>query len=81
MGWLGTLFVGAIVGLSGSAMQGHRRARQWGLAALLAAVCALVVKMLGNITGLFEDGASIEWLASVFAAILSVTVLGMVRRR
>jgi len=76
MGWLGTLFVGAVVGWVGWSIEhGLRRFAQGWLAALIAAVAALVVKMLGNITGLFLDGSAVEWLASVFAAIFALWLL------
>jgi len=73
MGWLGTLFVGAVVGWAGWGIEhGWRRLAQGWLAALIAAVAALIIKMLGNITGLFLDGSALEWLGSVLAAIISL---------
>ncbi len=73
MGWLGTLFVGAVVGLADWLMQGRRAPRGW-LRVPIAAVCALMAKMLGNITGLFDDGSTFEWLASVGVAIVVVLI-------
>lgn len=76
MGWFGTLFVGAVIGLVGEWMQGGWRPRRMGWGALIAAICALMVKMIGNIVGIFDDGSSLEWLASVLTAIVAVSVYG-----
>lgn len=73
MGWLGTVFVGAMIGLADWLMRGRGETRGW-LRVPIAAVCALMAKMLGNITGLFDDGSSLEWLASVGIAIVVVLV-------
>ena len=80
MGWLGTLFVGAIVGWTGWGMHNGWRylANGW-LAALIAAVLALMVKMLGNITGLFVDGSALEWLSSVLGAIIAISLFNLWR--
>ncbi|MGI4862080.1 MAG: hypothetical protein ACRYHA_35150 [Janthinobacterium lividum] len=81
MSWLGTLFVGAVIGIVGYAMQGRWRAPRFWAGVGVAAVCALLAKMLGNITGVLVDGATLEWLASVIAAIVAVTVFGALAMR
>jgi uncharacterized membrane protein YeaQ/YmgE (transglycosylase-associated protein family) len=81
MGWLGTLFVGAVVGLTGCALIWRRAWKRYWMGIPLAAVCALLVKMLGNITGLFDDGGSAEWLAAVAAAIIATQVFGAVAEK
>ncbi len=81
MGWFGTLFVGAVIGFIGEWMQGGWRLGRLGWSALIAAMCALMMKMIGNIVGMFDDGSSLEWLASVLAAIIAVTVYGSWNRR
>ena len=83
MGWVGTIFLGAVVGLSGWWLQRPRaRAdmRLW-LVVVLAAAAAVIAKLAGNLTGLFYDGQTLEWLATVLAAIATVTVLGSVAAR
>ncbi len=83
MGWIGTIFLGAVVGLSGWWLQRPRaRAgmRLW-LVVVLAAAAAVVAKLAGNLTGFFYDGQTLEWLATVLAAIATVTVLGSVAAR
>ena len=66
MGWFGTIFVGAVVGWWG-ARGGRSRQAPW-LVALACALAAIMIKMLGNIVGLFDDGSVVEWLCSVGAA-------------
>ncbi|CAM2149865.1 GlsB/YeaQ/YmgE family stress response membrane protein [Pararobbsia alpina] len=51
------------------------------VAAAVAACAALVVKLAGNASGAFSDGQSLEWLATVLAAILAVAILGRVSAR
>lgn len=81
MGWLGTLFVGAVIGIVGYAMQGRWGAPRFWVGVGLAAVTALLAKMLGNITGMLVDGASLEWLVAVLAAIVAVTAFGPLAMR
>jgi hypothetical protein len=78
MGWFGTIFVGAVVGLSGWRLhrQRGRRGFQVWLAVVLAAAAAVAAKLAGNLTGIFYDGQTLEWLVSVLAAIAAVTALG-----
>ena len=54
--------------------------RLW-LVVALAAAAAVIVKLTGNLTGFFYDGQTLEWLATVLAAIATVTVLGSVAAR
>jgi hypothetical protein len=45
-------------------------------------VAAMVAKMLGNVTGAFHDGDSLEWLACALLALVAVTVsVGLAARR
>jgi hypothetical protein len=76
-----------LTGADSGAMPSARRGRGTGLrfgaliAAGVAACAALVVKLAGNASGAFSDGQSLEWLATVLAAILAVAVLGRVCAR
>jgi hypothetical protein len=87
MGWPGIVFLGFVVALAGWWLHPLRRAnpkrigRVWvaGLAGILAAI---VAKMLGNLTGVFHDGDSLEWLACALFALVAVTVsVGLAMRR
>jgi lysylphosphatidylglycerol synthetase-like protein (DUF2156 family) len=88
MGWPGIVFLGLVVGLAGWWLHPLRRGgaqqrfgRAW-VAALAGVLAAMVAKMLGNITGAFHDGDSLEWLACALLALVAVTVtVGMAARR
>ncbi|CAN7478238.1 hypothetical protein [Caballeronia sp. LjRoot31] len=87
MGWPGIVFLGLVVGLAGWWLHPLRRlvSRPFGqlwAAGLAGMAAAIVAKMLGNITGAFHDGDSLEWLACVLLALAAVTVtVGLAARR
>jgi hypothetical protein len=87
MGWPGIVFLGLVVGLAAGWLHPLRRlvsrpfGRVWA-AGLAGMVAAMIAKMLGNITGAFHDGDSLEWLACVLLALVAVTVtVGLAARR
>ncbi|MFK4448134.1 putative membrane protein YeaQ/YmgE (transglycosylase-associated protein family) [Caballeronia udeis] len=87
MGWPGIVFLGLVVGLAAGWLHPLRRSvsrpfgRIWA-AGLAGVVAAMVAKMLGNITGAFHDGDSLEWLVCVLFALVAVTVtVGLAARR
>jgi hypothetical protein len=87
MGWPGIVFLGLVVGLAGWWLHPLRRlvsrpfGRLWA-AGLAGMAAAMVAKMLGNITGAFHDGDSLEWLACALLALVAVTVtVGLAARR
>jgi len=81
MGWFGTAFVGAVIGLFGWKLHRARdRFRLWHAVALGAAA-ATVAKLAGNLSGAFYDGQTLEWLVSVLVAIFAVAVLGGLFRK
>jgi hypothetical protein len=79
MGWLGTALLAAIVGFAG--WRFHPNASALGrprgaLTVAIAVAAALLVKLAGNASGAFVDGQTLEWLATVVAAIVVVVVMG-----
>jgi hypothetical protein len=90
MGWTGIVLLGAVTGAAGWWLHPLRRAGRTGnspaariWAALAAGVAAAALaRMLGNITGAFHDGDTLEWLACVlFAFVVVTTTLGLAARR
>jgi len=77
MGWLGTVFVGMVVGLAGRATHPARTAIGWGMAALLGGGAALLAKYVGQAVGLYAEGEMAGWLAAIVAPALTVLVYGM----
>lgn len=79
MGWPGIVFLGLVVGLAGWWLHplrrsGAKRAGGFWLAMAAAILGAVIAKMLGNLTGAFHDGDSLEWLICALIALAAVTV-------
>ena len=88
MGWWGTAILGAVIGVAGwrfhpsaPVMRGSGTWVATFAAALIAALAAVAAKFAGNLSGAFSDGQSLEWAATVFAAIAAVAVFGRIRAR
>jgi len=87
MGWFGIVFLGLVIGLAGWWLHPLRRsgAKRVGhiwLALAAAVLGAVVAKMLGNVTGAFHDGDSLEWLTCALVALVAVSVaVGLAARR
>jgi len=87
MGWIGIVVLGAVVGLAGWCLHPLRRGRRQRSSALPAALVAGMVGsafalMAGNVTGLFHDGDTLEWLACTSFALIAVAVtVGLFIRR
>jgi uncharacterized membrane protein YeaQ/YmgE (transglycosylase-associated protein family) len=83
MGWIGTFALGLAIGWF--AWWRHpSRAGGPVFALAAAAVGAIAVKLVGNATGLFDDGEILEWLLSVLGALTAATLavsLGATRFR
>jgi uncharacterized membrane protein YeaQ/YmgE (transglycosylase-associated protein family) len=82
MGWIGLIFLGAVIGAAGWWLHPLRRAtgrtgamsRIW--TAIVAGVLATVVaRMLGNIIDIYHDGDTLEWFACAGFALVVVTVV------
>jgi uncharacterized membrane protein YeaQ/YmgE (transglycosylase-associated protein family) len=72
MGWIGTFLLGAALGWFGWWRHPARAGRP-ARAVAAGALAAIVVKLAGNATGLFDDGEVLEWLLSVLGALVAVT--------
>lgn len=81
MGWLGTAFIGAVIGWFGWQWHPAREMfKRWmAIAASVGGAC--LAKLAGNLSGLFYDGQTLEWLASVLVAVAVVILLGRVATR
>jgi uncharacterized membrane protein YeaQ/YmgE (transglycosylase-associated protein family) len=87
MGWSGIVFLGFVIGCAGWWLHplrrsGAKRSGRFWLAVVTAILGAVVAKMLGNLTGAFHDGDSLEWLTCALVALVAVTVaVGLAARR
>ena len=84
MGWPGIVLLGVAVGLAGwwfHPLRRASRARIW-VALLMGVLGAVFASLAGNVTGLFHDGDTLEWLACTSVALISVAVtVGLLSRR
>jgi hypothetical protein len=84
MGWPGIFVLGLAVGLAGWWFHPLRRSSRARLSlALIAGVlAAAAAKMIGNVSGLFHDGETLEWPVCTGLALLAVALtVGLASRR
>ncbi|SAL76406.1 hypothetical protein [Caballeronia telluris] len=89
MGWIGTVFLGAVIGLAGwwlhplrRAGRGRSLAARAGTALGAGILAAVVARMFGNVVGAYHDGDTLEWLAcSLFAFVVVTVTVGLAARR
>jgi hypothetical protein len=90
MGWIGLIFLGAVIGAAGWWLHPLRRAGRIGKGAagriwtaVVAGILATVVaRMFGNIIDLYHDGDSLEWLScSLFALVVVTFTVTLAARR
>jgi len=84
MGWIGIVILGAVVGFAGWWLHPLRRGGRARLPFALVAgmVGSAFALMAGNVTGLFHDGDTLEWLACTSFALIAVAVtVGLLSRR
>jgi len=81
MGWLGTAWIGAVIGGLGWRWHPARGLFKLWLSVAACAAGACLAKLAGNLSGLFYDGQSLEWLTSVLVAVIVVALLGRAATR
>ncbi|MCO1372209.1 hypothetical protein L0Z42_16995 [Burkholderia multivorans] len=76
MNWFGIVVLGAAVGLVGRWLHPMRRAGRpaWWASVLVGIAAAAAARMLGNPSGLFYDGETLEWPVCTGAAFVAVAV-------
>lgn len=77
MGWLGTLFVGAVIALAGRMAHPSGAYLRWGRTLLLGAGVALAAKFGGQAAGIFREGELATWLAVLIAPTVVVMMYGV----
>ncbi len=87
MGWLGLIFLGAMIGAAGWWLHPLRRAGRGAARRIWTAIAAgilatIVARMLGNIVGVYHDGDTLEWLAcALFALVVVTATVALAARR
>jgi uncharacterized membrane protein YeaQ/YmgE (transglycosylase-associated protein family) len=81
MAFLGTVFVGLIVGLIARAIKPGDDSMGWIMTIVLGVLGSVVAGYVGRAMGLYQPGQPAGWIASVIGAIVLLVIYGMVRRR
>ncbi|CAG2154595.1 GlsB/YeaQ/YmgE family stress response membrane protein [Cupriavidus numazuensis] len=81
MAFLGTVFVGLIVGLIARAIKPGDDKMGWIMTILLGVLGSVVAGFVGRSMGWYQPGQPAGWIASVLGAIVLLVLYGMVRRK
>lgn len=81
MAFIGTVFVGLIVGLIARAVKPGDDKLGWIMTIILGILGSVVAGYVGRALGWYQPGEAAGWVASVIGAIVLLVIYGMVRRR
>ncbi|MDQ0143129.1 GlsB/YeaQ/YmgE family stress response membrane protein [Cupriavidus necator] len=81
MAFIGTVFVGLIVGLIARAVKPGDDKLGWIMTIVLGILGSVVAGYVGRALGWYQPGEPAGWVASVVGAIVLLVIYGMVRRR
>ena len=79
--FLGTVFVGLIVGLIARAIKPGDDKMGWIMTIILGVLGALAAGYVGRAMGLYQPGQPAGWIASVLGAIVLLVIYDLVRRK
>ncbi|BDB28553.1 transglycosylase [Cupriavidus sp. TA19] len=81
MAFIGTVFVGLIVGLIARAVKPGDDKMGWIMTIILGVLGSVVAGYVGRAMGWYQPGEPVGWIASVIGAIVLLVIYGMVRRK
>ncbi|EYS97203.1 transglycosylase [Cupriavidus sp. SK-4] len=81
MAFIGTVFVGLIVGLIARAVKPGDDKMGWIMTIVLGVLGSLAAGYVGRAMGWYQPGQPAGWIASVIGAIVLLVIYGMVRRK
>jgi uncharacterized membrane protein YeaQ/YmgE (transglycosylase-associated protein family) len=79
MSLLGTIFVGLIVGLIARALKPGDDSMGWIMTIVLGIIGSLLAGFAGSAMGLYPEGSSAGWIASIIGAVVVLFIYNMVR--
>jgi uncharacterized membrane protein YeaQ/YmgE (transglycosylase-associated protein family) len=79
--FIGTLIVGAVIGLIARAVKPGDDSMGWIMTIVLGVVGSLVAGYVGRALGWYQPGQPAGWIASVIGAIVLLVIWGMVAKR
>lgn len=81
MAFLGTVFVGLIVGLLARAIKPGDDKMGWIMTIVLGVVGALLAGYVGRAMGFYRPGEPVGWIASILGAMVLLFIYDAVRRK
>ncbi|WP_423199527.1 MULTISPECIES: GlsB/YeaQ/YmgE family stress response membrane protein [unclassified Cupriavidus] len=81
MAFLGTVFVGLVVGLIARAIKPGDDKMGWIMTILLGVLGAVVAGYVGRAAGWYQPGQAAGWIASIVGAIILLFLYDLVRRK
>ncbi|MFJ5382157.1 GlsB/YeaQ/YmgE family stress response membrane protein [Cupriavidus sp. CER94] len=81
MAFLGTVFVGLIVGLIARAIKPGDDKMGWIMTIVLGVLGALLAGYVGRAMGFYRAGEPVGWIASIIGAIILLFIYDAVRRK
>ncbi|CAG9182291.1 GlsB/YeaQ/YmgE family stress response membrane protein [Cupriavidus pampae] len=81
MAFIGTVFVGLIVGLIARAIKPGDDKMGWIMTIILGVLGAVVAGYVGRAAGWYEPGQAAGWIASVVGALVLLFLYDLVRRK
>lgn len=81
MAFLGTVFVGLIVGLIARAIKPGDDKMGWIMTIVLGVLGALLAGYVGRAMGFYRAGEPVGWIASIIGAIVLLFIYDAVRRK
>ncbi|MGY2488799.1 GlsB/YeaQ/YmgE family stress response membrane protein [Cupriavidus sp. CP313] len=81
MAFIGTVFVGLIVGLIARAVKPGDDKMGWIMTIVLGVLGSLAAGYVGRAMGWYLPGQPAGWIAAVIGAIVLLVIYGMVRRK
>lgn len=79
--FLGTVFVGLIVGLIARAIKPGDDKMGWIMTIILGVLGALLAGYVGRAMGFYQAGEPVGWIASIIGAIVLLFIYDVVRRK
>lgn len=81
LSFIGTIFVGLIVGLIARALKPGDDKMGWTMTALLGVAGSFVAGYVGSALGWYAAGAPAGWLASIVGAVVLLVLYGSIKKK
>ena len=78
---IGTILIGLVVGFIARAVKPGDDKLGWGMTALLGVGGSFLASYGGQATGMYKQGESAGWIASVVGAVVLLVIYGMVKKK